>query len=273
MSPSESPAPAPAEVEVSALTHSGTARERNEDHCAALIDAQGTALAVVADGVSGQNAAEQASRIAVEAALRSYTEQPWRTPAGKRLYRAAQSANIAVHDLALAVPELRGMATTFTAVAIGGGTLAAVHVGDSRLYLVREGRARQLTKDHTVAAERHRLGLVRRDKLRDHPQRSTLTKSLGRELIAAVDRITAPVLAGDVLIVCSDGLYNVLADDELPPLVATAPDSACRALIDAANARGTPDNLTAAVMRVNRSVEHALRRPSLFELLRRVRGG
>ncbi|HTQ06544.1 MAG TPA: protein phosphatase 2C domain-containing protein [Polyangiaceae bacterium] len=273
MSPHDSLAASGPAVEISALTHAGTERARNEDHCAALIDAQGTALGIVADGVSGQNAAEQASRLAVEAALRSYAEQPWRTAAGKRLYRAAQSANIAVHDLALTVPELRGMATTFTAVAVAGGELAAVHVGDTRLYLVHDGRIRQLTKDHTVAAERHRLGLVRRDKLRTHPQRSTLTRSLGRELIAAVDRITAPVVAGDVVLVCSDGLYNVLEDDEIVPLVTTSAERACRALIDTANARGTPDNLTVAVVRVVRSVEHAARRPSLFELLRRVRGG
>jgi len=265
--------PPGADVEVAALTHSGTARAKNEDHCAALLDGQGTALAIVADGVSGQNAAEQASRLAVQAALRSYDEQPWRTPPGKRLYRAAQSANIAVHDLALAVPELRGMATTFTAVAVANGELAAVHVGDSRIYLVREGRARQLTKDHTVAAERHRLGLIRRDKLKAHPQRSTLTRSLGRELIAACDRLSAPLLAGDVVLVCSDGLYNVLSDDELPPLVERSAASACAALIDTANARGTPDNLTAAVVCVHRSVDPAARRPSLFELLRRVRHG
>jgi protein phosphatase len=258
--------PGAARVEVGALSHTGTIRSVNEDHCAAFVDAEGTALAIVADGVSGQNAAEQASRLAVEAALRSYTEQPWRTAPGKRLYRAAQSANIAVHDLALAVPELRGMATTFTAVAVARGELTAVHIGDTRLYLVRDGNARQLTKDHTVAAERHRLGLVRKARLRDHPGRSTLTKSLGRELIAAVDRVSAPVGAGDVLIVCSDGLYNVLGDDELPPLVQASAESGCRALVETANARGTPDNLTAAVVRVLTD-STAARRPSLLALL------
>jgi PPM family protein phosphatase len=250
------------------VTHSGTVRPVNEDHCAALVDPQGTALVIVADGVSAQNAAEQASRIAVEAALRSYGEQPWRHSTGKRLYRAAQSANIAVHDLALAVPELRGMATTFTAVAVAHGELAAVHVGDTRVYLVREGQITQLTKDHTVAAQRHRFGLVRKEALRSHPGRSTLTKSLGRELIAAVDRITAPVAAGDVLIVCSDGLYNVLEDGEMPALVETTAEAAARALVAAANARGTPDNLTAAVLRVLLVSQDPSRRPSLFERLR-----
>jgi protein phosphatase len=268
MSPSDaSSAPS---VEVGALTHAGTVRSVNEDHCAGFVDAEGTALAIVADGVSGQNAAEQASRIAVEAALRSYGEQPWRHAPGKRLYRAVQSANIAVHDLAMAVPELRGMATTFTAVAVTRGELAAVHIGDSRLYLVREGRARQLTKDHTVAAERHRLGLIRRASLSSHPGRSILTRSLGRELIAAVDRITLTLANDDVLIACSDGLYNVLDDEELPALVRTNAESGCRALVEAANARGTPDNLTAVVVRVSGLAATQSARPSFFERLKRV---
>jgi protein phosphatase len=267
MSPSESIS-APS-VEVGALTHMGTVRSVNEDHCAGFVDAEGTALAIVADGVSGQNAGEQASRIAVEAALRSYGEQPWRHSPGKRLYRAAQSANIAIHDLALAVPELRGMSTTFTAVAIARGELMAVHIGDSRLYLVRGGEVRQLTKDHTLAAERQRIGLVRRENVRSHPGRSVLTRSLGRELIAGLDRVSLPVVAEDVFVVCSDGLYNVLEDDELPALVRASAESSCRALVETANGRGTPDNLTAVVVRVLGGGAPE-RRPSFFERLKRV---
>lgn len=268
MSPSESLG-APA-VEVGAFTHAGTVRGVNEDHCAGFVDAEGTALAIVADGVSGQNAGEQASRIAVDAALRSYGEQPWRHSPGKRLYRAAQSANIAVHDLALAVPELRGMSTTFTAVVVARGELTAVHIGDSRLYLVRDGVARQLTKDHTVAAQRQRFGLVRRENLRQHPGRSVLTRSLGRELIAGLDRLSLPVANDDVFVVCSDGLYNVLEDDELPALVRASAESGCRTLIETANARGTPDNLTAVVVRVLGGGPTREQRPSFFERLKRV---
>jgi protein phosphatase len=122
-------------------------------------------------------------------------------------------------------------------------------VGDSRLYLVRDRQIVQKTKDHTVAGERARLGLGQRSK--GHPDRSTLTHSLGRELIAAIDRITFPLIKDDVLLVCSDGLYNVLEDREIVELVAGRdPGEACHELIRAANARGTPDNLTAAMVRV-----------------------
>ncbi len=152
------PLPAPP-LEVAALTDVGTERDHNEDACGTLQEAD-AALAVVADGVSSSPGGEVASQMAVEALLRAYREEPAARPAGQRLYRAVQQANIEVYDRAIAVPELHGMATTLTALVVQAGTLTAVHVGDSRLYLVRGGRAVQLTKDHTLAAERVRMGVL-----------------------------------------------------------------------------------------------------------------
>ncbi len=238
-------------VEAAALTDVGTTRDHNEDACATLLDGPGRAVAVVADGVSLGAAGEVASQMAVEVLLRAYGEEPATARAGQRLYRAVQQANIEVYDRAVAVPELRGMSTTLTAVAVEDGELTAVHVGDSRLYLLRAGEATQLTKDHTVAAEKVRMRLLSKEKARLHPDRSVLTRSLGRELIVSRDRITQPLAAGDVLLLCSDGLHGVLEDAELAALVGErAPGEACRALLETANARGTPDNLSAAVVRV-----------------------
>jgi protein phosphatase len=241
----------PFALEVASLTDVGTEREHNEDSCAHTHDAVTAALVVVADGVSSSEAGETASKMAVESTLRSFREQPPDLPAAKRLHRAVQQANIDIYDLAIVVPELRGMATTVTAVAVDGGKVAAAHVGDSRLYLVRAGRATQLTKDHTLAADRARMGLISERRAREHPDRSTLTRSVGRELIAAVDRLTTSIAQGDALLVCSDGLYNVLGDDELAGLVGgRSAASACAALVEEANRRGTLDNLTAAVIRM-----------------------
>ena len=143
-----------------------------------------------------------------------------------------QQANIDIHDLALTVPELRGMATTVTAVAVARGTMAAAHVGDSRLYLVRRGRALQLTKDHTAGP-------------------SVLSRSVGRDLIVAIDRLTRPLERDDVLVICTDGLHNVLQDSDFAALAsASEPERSCRALIDTALARKTTDNVTAAVLRM-----------------------
>jgi PPM family protein phosphatase len=237
------------QVRVAALSHRGTMRERNEDACGTYAESPTCALAVVADGVSGQEGGEIASQTAVEVTLRAFQESPVSWGPMKRVHRAAQQANIEIHDRALVVTELRGMSTTLTAVVAHEGMLHAVHVGDSRLYLIRDGSIVQKTKDHTLAAERTRLGLSERPK--GHKDRSTLTRSLGRELIAAIDRVTFPLAKDDVLLLCSDGLYNVLEDAELRDCGAHAdPEAACEAVIRAANARGTPDNLTVALVHV-----------------------
>jgi protein phosphatase len=233
------------------LSDRGTQRPHNEDACGSYAESETHFIVVVADGVSGFEGGEIASRTAVDVTVQAYRESPVSWGPAKRLYRAVQQANIDIHDRALVVTELRGMSTTLTALAIDGGTAYCAHVGDSRLYLIRGGEIEQKTKDHTVAADKRRLGLVSAERLKDHPDRSTLTRSLGRELIAAVDRLSFPLASDDALVVCSDGLYNVLDDHELRDLIGDiAPHAACDSVIRAANARGTPDNLTAAVVRV-----------------------
>lgn len=228
-------------IEMAALSDVGTTRARNEDCCACLPE---LGLVVVADGVSGGRGGDTASSKAVETTSRALREQPATLPAIKRIVRAAQQANIEVHELSLFVPELRGMSTTLTAALIDRGQLFAAHVGDSRLYLLRDGALSQVSKDHTAAAEHVRIGVI------GDPS-TVLTRSLGRDLICALDRISLPLLQGDVVLLCSDGLHRVLADPEMAALLRGADAAgACRALIDAANARGSPDNLTAGVVRV-----------------------
>ncbi len=249
--------------EMAALTDPGTEREHNEDFCACAPDA---GLLAVADGVSGALGGETASRMAVEATLRAFCEQASSVPVARRLARAAQQANIEVHEKALFVPELRGMSTTLTAAAIEAGQLYAVHVGDSRLYLLRDGALEQLTKDHTAAAEGVRLRFAA-------DPSCVLTRSLGRELICAVDRLSIPLAAGDVVLLCSDGLHRVLDHDELSTLLRGADaGSACRALIDAANARGTADNLTAAVVRITAAAPPRPRPPGFAQRMRQLVG-
>jgi PPM family protein phosphatase len=261
--------------EIAALTDVGTEREHNEDACGTLIEGPARGVLAVADGVSGSEGGETASRMAVESVLRSFTEQGEGTAAARRLARAVQSANIEVYELSLAVPELHGMATTLTAVTLDRGELSVAHVGDSRLYLLREGKLTQLTKDHTVAAEQVRLGVLSEARARKHPGRSVLTRSLGRELIVSLDRISLAAQQGDSLLVCSDGLYNVLDDREIASLLAEAGSAqdACKALIEAANARGTYDNITAAVARIRGAVAKAKEPAGIGARLRRLFGG
>jgi protein phosphatase len=234
--------------EIALLTDVGTNRENNEDACDHFIESADTVVFAVADGVGGYDGGEVASAMAVEVTLRAYRESASNLEPGKRLYRAVQRANIEIHDRALAVPELRRMATTLTAVVVSNGLLQVAHVGDCRLYLVRRGRMVQLTKDHTVVQERVRMGLMTAARARNHPERSALTRSIGHELVVSVDRITLGLEQDDRLMVCSDGLHGVLEDAELERAIrGMDAQTACGSLIKTANERGTADNLTVAI--------------------------
>jgi len=232
------------------ISEIGTKREGNEDSCGHLVENDSTVVFIVADGVGGYEGGEIASAMAVDITLEAFrSSSPTLGPA-KRLHRALQEANIEIHNRALTVPELRGMATTTTAVAVSlsEGMLYGVHCGDCRLYLVRGHQIEQLTRDHTVVAERMRLGLMTAERARTHPDRSALSRSIGRELIPSIDRITTPLQQHDRLILCSDGLWSVIPDGEIEQLARDVDaQAACRRLVDTANSLGTPDNLTVAV--------------------------
>ncbi len=228
------------------LSHAGTERDANEDACGSYVEGEHV-LVAVADGVSGHEGAAIASRTAVEVTLGAYERSPAAWGVSKRLYRAVQQANIDIHDRALVVTELCRMATTLTAIVLQGNTVHGAHVGDTRLYSVRGGEIVQRTKDHNLSGRRWRRSTAEKHQA----DRTKLTRSLGGDLIVAVDRLTFPVLRGDILVVCSDGLYTVLGDTEIRDIVtAHDPAPACGVLIETANARGTPDNLTAAVVKV-----------------------
>jgi len=247
----ESPATS-VEFELALLSDVGTDRPDNEDSCAHFIEASDTAVFAVADGVGGYEGGEVASAMAVEVALEAYRESPPAWGPAKRLVRAVQRANIEIHNKAIAVPELRRMGTTLTAVTVEKGMLSAAHVGDCRLYLIRRNKIVQVSKDHTMVGERVRMGILSAANARTHPERSMLTRSLGSELIVSVDRISMPLVKDDRLILCTDGLYGVLEDHELEHLTREIEAAtACRRLIDAANQRGTADNLTVAVFKMH----------------------
>jgi PPM family protein phosphatase len=230
------------------LSDVGTNRDNNEDSCGSYTESEKCVVFAVADGVGGYEGGEIASSQAIEVTLDAYRESPPGWGPAKRLHRAVQRANIEIHNRALTVPELRRMATTLTAAVVSEGTLYAAHVGDCRIYHIRRGKVRQITKDHTVVQERVRMGLLSAAKARHHPERSALSRCLGHELIVAVDRITLPLEQNDQLLVCTDGLYTVIEDNELGSIVRDMDAAAgCRRLVDVANARGTADNLTVAL--------------------------
>jgi serine/threonine protein phosphatase PrpC len=256
--------------ELALLSDVGTTRPDNEDSCGHLVEGPDSVVFAVADGVGGYEGGEIASRMAIDITLEAYRESPPAWGAAKRLYRAITRANIGIHDKALTVPELGRMATTMTAVAVEKGMLSAVHVGDCRLHLIRHSDISVVTKDHTMVADKVRMGMMSAARAKTHPERGMLLRSLGRELIVSIDRIAMPLLEHDRLILCSDGLYNVLEDTELESISrGVDAETACRNLIDTANRRGTADNVTCAVFRMTSHTGHT---PSTGGWRDRLRG-
>ncbi len=236
----------PFEIEAAVLSDTGSERGHNEDHCGKYVKSKTSALVAVADGMATLEGGDLASQRAVLGLVRSYRELAPGMTQAQRLVRAARNANYELYDMAVVVPQLRGMSTTLTAVAVGDGDMTAVHVGNSRVYLVRDGYINQLSKDHTAAAQASEEG--RQAPAGGH---DILTRCLGRELIVPIDLFETDLVRGDTLLLCTDGLYRVFEDMEMARLIeGLDATTACRKLIDEANAVGTLDNLTVAIVRV-----------------------
>ena len=178
------------------LTDVGCVRDLNEDAVGHWPHEDGLLFAV-ADGLGGHAAGEVASALALEALAREMERAPGTWAVSKRLRRAVQEVNLELYNKQLAVPELRGMGTTLTASVVVGGTLCAAHVGDTRLFLLRDGELAQLTKDHSWVWEQMQYGILSAEAARTHPKRNVLTRCLGRELIVAIDRITTTLRHDD----------------------------------------------------------------------------
>lgn len=225
----------------------GRVRKANEDAYW-----HGGRLFMVADGMGGHAAGEVASRVATE------TIRSWRFPDATApeeadrlaVKEALLAANRAVYDLALREPRFRGMGTTLTLALLAPSRATLGHVGDSRAYLIRDGRLLRLTEDHSLVAELVRSGSLSEEEASAHPLRNLLTRALGTAREVEVDVETIPLREGDGLLLCTDGLCGVLSEEELLRVVSEAsdPQTAVARLLDAANAAGGPDNITAILV-------------------------
>ncbi len=239
----------------------GTVRPHNEDFAAA---AASTApddawdrgpLWVLADGMGGHAAGEVASRLAVDTVVGLWSAGTPSAPAAG-LRAAVREANTAVCDAGMESGR-RGMGTTLCALTLAGSDAIIANVGDSRAYRVRDGACDQLTTDHSRVAEMVRMRLITPEQARDHPARSMLTRSLGGDLMVQVDLVKETLRRGDAFVLCSDGLWDVVARSDIAE-IATAigsealptPADAAQLLVSTAIARGTADNVTAVVVRI-----------------------
>jgi len=243
-------------LEVALLTDVGQVRPMNEDSGTAIALPEG-GLFVVADGMGGHNAGDVASQMAVRLLQENYLshlpqkgDAP-RRPTPERLVRTLEEVNRQVYAEA-SRPDRRGMGTTLTALAVDGPNALIANVGDSRVYLLRGGVLTRLTRDHSWVAEQQRRGLLSEEEARNHRWRSVISNALGSTGDLKLDLSGLKLEAGDLFLLCSDGLTGVLEDDQLAPfLSAELPlERVVRNLIDAANAGGGPDNITALLVRV-----------------------
>ena len=237
------------------LSDKGLSRKHNED---SFYTDKDLGLFVVADGMGGHSAGDVASRMAVEA-LSGYIRKSYaggesligpldagRPDASNRLVSGIRLANQVVCEAAKNNPLWQGMGTTIVAALVDGNRVSLAHAGDSRAYLVRLNTISQLTDDHSVVAERVRKGLMSKEEAEGSGIRNLVTRALGHDEALEVDVTEIDIMDGDRLLLCSDGLTTMVADDVALMILASdnAPESACRRLVDEANNNGGMDNIT-----------------------------
>ena len=241
----------------------GKVRTNNEDAVGSFVPASRQLarshgyLFAVADGVGGMDLGEVASATAVSV----ITEQFAKSQSGSMLIsllpRLIQQANSAVHDCTLAPGKNgRKMATTVVACALRYDQAVISHVGDSRCYLVRNGKARQVTQDHTLVNEQRKMGLITTAEIPNSDARHVLIRSIGPEMFVSSDTTAITIQPGDVIVLCTDGLHDELGEDEIAAIASQKKDAAqiARELVARAVEIDGGDNTTAQVIRV-RSVE------------------
>jgi serine/threonine protein phosphatase PrpC len=206
-------------------------------------------LFAVADGMGGAQAGEVASEMAIGEFV---AERDREAPAEKQLEQIALAANRKIWDMAQSDSRHAGMGTTLTAAMVDGQYVAVGHVGDSRLYLYRNGTLERMTRDHSLVEEFVRQGKLTPEQAEKHPQRSVITRALGPENSVEVDAFRIPARDGDVFLLCSDGLSGMVSDADMAAILsgaASLQDAAAK-LVDAANDAGGRDNITAVLFRV-----------------------
>jgi PPM family protein phosphatase len=224
----------------------GRRRRRNEDNYVVA-----PPLFAVADGMGGAQAGEVASRLAASALEAGDSDGLGGTT---RIDSLIQEANRRIYDRASTDPTASGMGTTMTVAIVEGMTVAIGHVGDSRAYLVRGEQMEQLTEDHSLVNELLKTGKLSEEEAQVHPQRSVITRAVGTDPDVDVDRFTIEAQDGDVFLICSDGLSDMVSDEEILELLHQNRDDldkAVKALVAAANRGGGEDNITAVAFRIS----------------------
>ncbi|HTR67253.1 MAG TPA: Stp1/IreP family PP2C-type Ser/Thr phosphatase [Terriglobales bacterium] len=245
-------------IELAGLTDVGCVRENNEDSYSYWEPARDEEfpgkgrLLIVADGMGGHEGGQEASHIAVETVQQTYASAQEGDPRSW-LLEGFRAAHEHIQQFAAGHPLLQGMGTTCSAVALFGNHFYYAHVGDSRLYLVRQSHIYRLSRDHSYVGRLVEQGIISPEEAATHPQRNILTAALGSGALPVPEspEREISVETGDVLLLCTDGLWGLVTDDEiLKALSAPSLAGACAALVQQAKDRGGADNITVQAARV-----------------------
>lgn len=236
-------------VELAHASNTGRVRTQNEDRSLAA-----PPLLAVADGMGGAKAGEVAAEMTVEA-IAAIGD----APTVQALRDSLVDANRRIRAVAEDDPARAGMGTTVTVALLDDGGTTLMHVGDSRAYLLRDGKLRQITDDHSIVAEMVRKGQISPDDAARHPSRNIITRALGAEPEVEIDEVRVELLPGDVVLLCTDGLSSLVDDAQIEETAAAAPtlEDAASALIDAALDRGGNDNVTVVLARIGDAADGA----------------
>ncbi len=244
------------------ISDCGRVRDHNEDYLGCYTPESETEartrgwLFALADGVGGQDAGEVASHAAVEKLLEGFRAAPAGEPHPALLRRLIQAANTHIFESGHSGTKRTAMATTLVACALRFDRAVVAHVGDSRCYLIRGGRAESLTRDHTVVNDQMRLGVLSAREASESATKHILSRSLGSDMFVSVEISDNQVMSGDVLLLCSDGLHGAVPEEEMAAIVQRHPSlsDAARNLVDVANERDGGDNVSIQLVRIH-SVE------------------
>jgi protein phosphatase len=253
--------PAPAfEIDASVQTDKGCVREINEDSGrftrpsdAPQLDERGMLL-IVADGMGGHSAGEVASQMAVEVISQLYYETKGEPAAA--LKQSVEEANRRINSAAAADEARHGMGTTCTALALRGEMAFAAHVGDSRLYMLRGEQFYQLTEDHSAVTEMVKLGIISKEEARTHEDKNIILRALGTTPEVEVSMLEPfKAHAGDYYLLCSDGLYDLVRDEEIASILSESEDihAAGERMIALAKERGGHDNITVGIINIRQA--------------------
>ena len=242
-------------MKVWGITDTGTVRQQNQDAYRVEQLPGGGMLAVVCDGMGGARSGNIASQLAVRLfgdAVLEGAQSSQAAPPGELLGTAAVAANEGIYDRAVNDPACLGMGTTLVAALVQDGTAHIINVGDSRAYQVSQSGIWRVTRDHSVVEDLVARGEITPEEARLHPQKNLITRALGAEASVEPDLFKVPAVSDEFLLLCSDGLSNVVTDQELlyEVIHGGEPDQCCQRLLDVALSRGAPDNVTAVLLQM-----------------------